>query len=86
MKNLKLNGVDGSLIEYLREILSLKNYHGEDKARILISKPCSIDFELMVMKYALEILDSIKLSKMHFRKNVDQNYDYANSVIYQHNL
>ena len=45
--------VSEDLLAYLRSVLMMKNYEGEDKSLIMVSSPRIIDFELLVLDFAI---------------------------------
>ena len=45
--------VSEALLAYLRSVLMMKNYEGEDKSLIMVSSPRIIDFELIVLDFAI---------------------------------
>lgn len=48
--------ISEGLLAYLRSALMMMNYDGADKKYIQISAPALIDFELIVIDFAIELL------------------------------
>ena len=74
-----------SVLEYLRSILLVKNYEGEDKKHLMISSPRSIDFEIMCYDFAIELLNAFTRGKIAFKERDDimKHSSYLDSVIAQ---
>ena len=59
--------VSEDLLAYLRSVLMMKNYEGEDKSLIMVSSPRIIDFELLVLDFAIYLLiEHARLPKNSF--------------------
>ena len=53
---MKATRVSEGFLAYLRSVLMLNNYEGEDKKFINVSSPVVIDFELTVIDFAVNLL------------------------------
>lgn len=53
----KYNKVSPALMSYLRSVLMESNYDADDKKYLMVSSPRVIDFELLVLKFAVELLE-----------------------------
>ena len=53
---IKATRVSDGFLAYLRSVLMLNNYEGEDKKYINVSSPVVIDFELLVLDFAVNLL------------------------------
>ena len=56
----RANEASDDLLCYLRSVLMTSNYDKEDKVDIMVSSPCVIDFEIIVLQYAIELLTLYK--------------------------
>ena len=53
----KYNKVSPHYLSYLRSVLMESNYDADDKKYLMVSTPRVIDFELMVLKFGVELLE-----------------------------
>jgi len=56
MVKVKANRVSEGFLSYLRSALMMKNFESEDKKYLNVSSPVLIDFELIVVDFAVELL------------------------------
>jgi len=56
MVKVKANRVSEGFLSYLRSVLMMKNFESEDKKYLNVSSPVLIDFELIVVDFAVELL------------------------------
>lgn len=90
----KANDSSEDFLCYLRSVLMTSNYDKEDKKDIMVSSPSVIDFEIIVMQYAIELITL-------YRKRMATNHkatieddekallaatDFASSSVYQYNI
>ena len=59
----KANSVSKDLLEYLRSALMTKNYTKEDASRIMVSAPRVLGFELLVVRYAIDLLEEYSINE-----------------------
>jgi len=52
----KYNKVSPEVLSFLRSVLMESNYEADDKKYLMVSSPRVIDFELMVLKFGVELL------------------------------
>lgn len=53
----KYNKVSPEVFSFLRSVLMESNYEADDKKYLMVSSPRVIDFELMVLKFGVELLE-----------------------------
>jgi len=90
----KANTLSDELMAYLRSVLMTCNYDGPGKRDIMVSSPSVVNFELVVMKYAIELLEQFKkrtpaASKTTLEqdeKALAASTDFVESTILQYNI
>ena len=55
-----MNRLNDDFLAYLRSVLMQNNYEGDHKDFIMVSAPRLIEFELMVLDYAIKIIQEVK--------------------------
>ena len=76
----KYNKVSPELLSFLRSVLMESTYEGDDKKYLMVSSPRVIDFELMVLKFGVELLE--EHGKTYFSdavQNQEMERDLASS-------
>ena len=70
---IKLNRVSPGILQYLRSVLMEQNYDKEDKKYIMVSTPRVIEFEILVVKFAINLLE--EYAKQNLKGSVQKDLD-----------
>lgn len=90
----RANATSDDLLCFLRSVLMTSNYDGPDKDDIMVSSPAVIDFEIIVMSYAIELLQLYKKRTPALtattieqdQKALEAAPDFVASCILQYNI
>ena len=70
---IKHNRVSTGILEYLRSVLMESNFDHEDKKYIMVSTPRVVEFEILVVKFAISMLE--EYAKMNLKGSVQKDLD-----------
>eukprot|EP00347_Sterkiella_histriomuscorum_P010062 403338831 len=92
MMRLKSHRVSEGLFAYLRSILQ-NNYSGSDSQYLMVSSPRVIDYELIMLDFAIDLLEYFAKRELLKRSTLDQDLqrfaseqDWRMRFILQHNI
>lgn len=72
--------VSESLMNYLRSVLQ-QNYTGADQEYLMISSPRLIEYELMILDFAIDLLEYYGKEVLNKRSTVDEDMDRVKAVV-----
>lgn len=77
---ISMNRPSASLMNYLRSVLT-NNYNGSDQDCIMISTPRVIEYELMTLEWAIDLLEYYGKEHLYKRSTLEEDIIMYNSVV-----
>ena len=72
--------ISDSYFNYLRSVLQ-QNYTGPDQEYLMISSPRLIEYELMIVEWAIDMLEYFGKQELFKRSTLDENQARADAVV-----